>query len=77
MSERELVMKCIPQIAEMALVIADMSPEQYGIFKKEHLEEVRETCPKALGFIKKIYTVIEYTLAVDSGGDTERKEIYV
>ena len=64
MSERELVIKCMPQITEMAMVIMDMSAEQYEEFKREQLEDTARTCPKALGFIKNIFKVIEYTLAM-------------
>ena len=64
MSERELVIKCMPQITEMAMVITDMSAEQYEEFKREQLEDTARTCPRALGFIKNIFKVIEYTLAM-------------
>lgn len=64
MSERELVIECMPQITEMAMVITDMSAEQYEEFKREQLEDTARTCPKALGFIKNIFKVIEYTLAM-------------
>ena len=64
MSERELVIECMPQITEMAMVIMDMSAEQYEEFKREQLEDTARTCPKALGFIKNIFKVIEYTLAM-------------
>ena len=62
MTERELMIECIPQITEMALKIKKMTPEQYQEFKTEHLKEVSRTCPKALGFIKKIYDIIEWSL---------------
>lgn len=68
MSERELVIKCMPQITEMAMVIMDMSAEQYEEFKMEQLEDTARTCPKALGFIKNIFKVIEYTLAMQYSG---------
>ena len=64
MSERELVIECMPQITEMAMVIMDMSAEQYEEFKREQLEDTARTCPRALGFIKNIFKVIEYTLAM-------------
>ena len=48
----------------MTIVIMDMSAEQYERFKKEQLEDTARTCPKALGFIKNIFKVIEYTLAM-------------
>lgn len=64
MSERELVIKCMPQITEMTMVITDMSAEQYEEFKREQLEDTARTCPRALGFIKNIFKVIEYTLAM-------------
>ena len=53
MIERELMIKCIPQITEMALEIKKMTPDQYQEFKQEHLTEVERTYPVALGFIKK------------------------
>lgn len=68
MSERELVIKCMPQITEMAMVIMDMSAEQYEEFKREQLEDTARTCPRALGFIKNIFKVIEYTLAMQYSG---------
>ena len=64
MSERELIIKCMPKITEMAMVIMDMSAEQYEEFKREQLEDTARTCPRALGFIKNIFKVIEYTLAM-------------
>lgn len=55
MTERELMIECIPQITEMALEIKKMTPDQYQEFKQEHLTEVERSYPVALGFIKKIY----------------------
>ena len=49
MSERDLYFQCIPQIAEMALEIQKMTPEQYQEFKQEHLAEVRRTSPRGIG----------------------------
>ena len=46
----------------MALEIKKMTPEQYQEFKKEHLTEVERTYPVALGFIQKIYQIIEWSL---------------
>lgn len=62
MTERELMIKCIPQITEMALEIKKMTPEQYLEFKMSYLTEVKRSCPVALGFIKKIYDIIEWSL---------------
>ena len=62
MTERDLMIECIPQITEMALEIKKMTPEQYQEFKKEHLNEVEKTCPIALRFMKKIYDIIEWSL---------------
>lgn len=62
MTERELLIECISQITEMALEIRKMTPEQYQEFKKEHLTEVERTYPVALGFIQKIYQIIEWSL---------------
>lgn len=62
MTERELMIECIPQITEMALEIQKMTLEQYQEFKKEHLNEVERTCPVALRFMKKIYDIIEWSL---------------
>lgn len=63
MTERDLVIECIPQITEMAIVVKGMSMEQYKQFKQEHLEDIKKTCPKALEFISKIYKLIEWSLA--------------
>lgn len=62
MTERELMIECIPQITEMALEIKKMTPDQYLEFKQEHLTEVERTYPVALGFIKKMYQIIEWSL---------------
>lgn len=62
MTERELIIECIPQITEMALEIKKMTPEQYQEFKQEHLTEVERSYPVALGFMKKIYQIIEWSL---------------
>ncbi len=64
MTERELMIECIPQITEMALEIQKMTPEQYQEFKQEHLKEVERTCPVVMGFMKKIYDIIEWSLPV-------------
>lgn len=66
MTERELMIECIPEITEMALEIKKMTPEQYQEFKKEHLTEVERSCPLALSFIKKIYQIIEWSLFGES-----------
>lgn len=63
MTERELMAECIPQITEMALEISSMELNQYLEFKREHLLEVGRNCPAALGFIKRVYAVIEWSLA--------------
>lgn len=64
MTERQLLIECIPQITEMALEINKMSPGQYQEFKREHLQIVKKSYPAALGFMEKIYKIIEYSLAV-------------
>lgn len=66
MTERELMIECIPQIAEMALEIQKMTPEQYQEFKQERLTEVERSYPVALGFIKKVYQIIEWSLFGES-----------
>ena len=62
MTERELMIECIPQITEMALEIKKMTAEQYQEFKKEPLKEVERSYPVALRFMKKIYDIIEWSL---------------
>lgn len=62
MTERELMIEYILQITEMALEIKKMTPEQYQEFKQEHLTEVERSYPAALGFIKKMYQIIEWSL---------------
>lgn len=62
MTERELMIECIPQITEMALEIQKMTPEQYLKYKMSYLAEVKTSCPAALGFIKKIYDIIEWSM---------------
>lgn len=63
MTEKELMEKCSPQIAEMVSAIKGMTIEQYEEFKRGHLEEVKRTCPKVFGFISDIFTVIEQELS--------------
>ena len=63
MSERDVYIKCIPQIAEMAIEVREMTAWEYLEFKQEYLEEVSKTCPKALGFVKKILASIEWCLS--------------
>ena len=63
MTERDLVIECIPQITEMAIAIQGMTVLEYEQFKREHLEEVRRTCPKAVRFITNIYKLIEWVLS--------------
>lgn len=72
MTERELLIECIPQITEMALEIRKMTPEQYQEFKKEHLTEVERTCPVVMGFMKKIYQIIEWSLSGEMTVNMER-----
>ena len=62
MTERDLMIECIPQITEMALEIKKMTPEQYQEFKKEYWKEVERSYPAALGFIHKMYQIIEWSL---------------
>ena len=66
MTERELMIECIPEITEMALEIKKMTPEQYQEFKQEHLTEVERSYPLALGFMKKIYQIIDWSLFGES-----------
>lgn len=49
-------------MTEMALEIQKMTPDQYLEFKKGHLKEVERSYPFALGFIKKVYQIIEWSL---------------
>ena len=63
MSKKELIATCKPLIDEMVSIIKGMTAEQYEEFKRGHLEEVDRTCPKASGFIKDIFTVIEQELS--------------
>ena len=66
MTERELMIECIPQITEIALEIKKITTDQYMEFKQEHLTEVERTYPAALGFIKKMYQIIEWSLFGES-----------
>lgn len=59
MSERDLFMQSIPQIAEMIVEIQKMEPEQYEEFKRECLEEVKANAPSAAEFIEKVLIVID------------------
>ena len=49
-----------------------MTPEQYQKFKQEHLTEVERTCPVVMGFIKKIYQIIEWSLSGEMTVNMER-----
>ena len=73
MTERELLIECIPQITEMALEIKKMTPEQYQGFKTEHLTEIEKSCPVTLGFMKKIYQIIEWSLFGEMTVNMERR----
>lgn len=59
MSERDLFIQSIPQIAEMIVEIQKMKPEQYEEFKREYLEEVKANAPIAVEFIEKVLIVID------------------
>ncbi len=59
MSERELFIQSIPQIAEMIAEVQKMTPQRYEEFKREYLEEVKVNAPSAVGFIEKVLIVID------------------
>ena len=59
MSERELYIKLTPKIAEMIIEVKKMPLEQYEEFKKEWLDECKQTAPGALEFTKKVLTVVD------------------
>lgn len=63
MTERDLVIECIPQITEMAIAVKGMSAGEYKQFKQEHLEDVKKTYPNAVRFITNIYKLIEWVLS--------------
>lgn len=63
MTERDLVIECIPQITEMAIAIQGMTVLEYEQFKQEHLENVKKTYPNAVRFITNIYKLIEWVLS--------------
>lgn len=48
MTERDLVIECIPQITEMAIAVKGMSAGEYKQFKQEHLEDVKKPVRKHL-----------------------------
>ena len=64
MTERDLIIECIPQITEMTLEVQKMTDMQYLDFKREYLEEVSRTCPKVLGLVKKILDIVEWCLSM-------------
>lgn len=59
MSEGELFIELIPQIAEMIVEVQKMPPERYEQFKREYLEECEKYHPGALEFIKNVLLVID------------------
>ena len=59
MSERDIFTKSIPQISEMIVEIQKMPTPQYREFKRECLEEVKANAPAAVGFMKKVFIVID------------------
>ena len=63
MSERDLVIECIPQITEIAIAIQGMTALEYEQFKQEHLENVKKTYPNAVRCITNIYKLIEWVLS--------------
>lgn len=64
MTERDLIIECIPQITEMAVEVQKMTDAQYLEFKREYLEEVSRTCPKVLRFVEKILDILDWSLSM-------------
>lgn len=59
MTERELFIESIPQIAEIAVECKKMSPERYAEIKEELLQSVPEV---ARSFMKKVFLVVDKQL---------------
>ena len=56
MSERDLYLMYLPQIAEMIVSCQQMTPEGYERWK----QETRESTPdEAMGFIEKVFKVVD------------------
>lgn len=73
MSERDLFIQSIPQIAEMVVEIQKMEPEQYEEFKREYLEEVKANAPGAVEFIEKVLIVIDTYLQGETEGSGQNE----
>ena len=56
MTEREIFIENIPQIAEIIVMIRGWNRQQYEEWKTDTLEH---TPPRAVGFIQKVFIVIE------------------
>lgn len=59
MSEKDLFIQFIPQIAELIVEIKKMTSERYEEFKREWMEEVKINAPSAVEFMKKVLIVID------------------
>ena len=64
MTERDLIIECMPQITEMTMEVQKMTTWEYLDFKREYLEEVSRTYPKVLGLVKKILDIVEWCLSM-------------
>lgn len=62
MSERDLFMENIPQIANLIVEVKKLSKEQYEEWKREYLKEVQIVDLKALTYAAKIVYIIDQYL---------------
>ena len=74
MSERDLYLMYLPQIAEMIVSCQQMTPEGYERWK----QETRESTPdEAMGFIEKVFAVVDMHSGHRKASNDSHMETYV
>ena len=59
MSEQDLYIMLIPSIAKMIVILRKFNVEEYAEYKQDVLAATENEYPSALGFIQKMFIVIE------------------
>ncbi len=60
MSERDVYIQCIPMIAEMIVLLREMSQREYEDWKQETMQA---TADKAKDFMRKVLSCIDKVMA--------------
>ncbi len=60
MSERDVYIQCIPMIAEMVVLLREMSQQEYEDWKQETMQA---TADKAKDFMRKVLICIDKVMA--------------